>query len=480
MHGNSQSAAAAAAGMSLRTAREWDSGPAPSATKLGRDWRTRLDPFAEVWSTEIEPLLKSDTKGLLEAKFVLALLLAKSPDRFQPGHVRTLQRRFRDWRALHGPEPEVYFPQVAVPGREAAIDFTHATDLGVTIAGAPFPHLLFDFVLSYSGWTWTSLAFGETFEALVAGLQGALWALGAVPEVLRSDNLSAATHELKRSSGRDLTVRFRAVLDHYGLRSSRITPGRAHENGVVEQANGRVKALIAQALLVRGHADFDDQAAYAQFVQEVVDQWRNRPAAARLVDERLRLRPLPASAIPSYTSYAAKVRRWSTIHVAHRTYSVPARLMGHTVEARVYADMVEVRYHDQIIQTMPRLRKEDEHKIDYRHVIGWLVRKPGAFARYRYREDLFPSVTFRRAYDRLQETHGDRADIEYLRMLRLATRVGERPVAETVTALLDLPAVFDYAAVERCVAPPTVAVPTVHIPRPNLRVYDALLTRAVA
>lgn len=480
MHGKTQAVAAAASGMSLRTAREWDSGPAPSATKLGRDWRTRLDPFAEVWATEIEPLLQRDTKGVLEAKFVLALLLAKSPDRFQPGHVRTLQRRFRDWRALHGPEPEVYFPQVAVPGREAAIDFTHATDLGVTIAGVPFPHLLFDFVLSYSGWTWTSLAFGETFEALVAGLQGALWALGAVPEVLRSDNLSAATHELKRSSGRDLTVRFRAVLDHYGLRSSRITPGRAHENGVVEQANGRVKALVAQALLVRGHADFDAQVTYEQFVHEVVDQWRNRPAAARLADERSRLRPLPAAAIPSYTSYAAKVRRWSTIHVAHRTYSVPARLMGHTVEARVYADLVEVRYHDHLIQTMPRLRKEDEHKIDYRHVIGWLVRKPGAFARYRYREDLFPSVTFRRAYDRLQATHGDRADIEYLRLLRLATRVGEGPVAEAVTALLDLPAVFDYAAVERRVAPPTVTIPTVHIPRPNLRVYDALLTRAVA
>ena len=111
MNGTTQSAAAAAAGMSLRTAREWDNGPTPSATKLGRDWRTRLDPFAAVWSTEIEPLLKRDTKGVLEAKFVLATLLAKSPDQFQPGHVRTLQRRFRDWRALHGPEPEVYFPK---------------------------------------------------------------------------------------------------------------------------------------------------------------------------------------------------------------------------------------------------------------------------------------------------------------------------------------------------------------------------------
>jgi hypothetical protein len=154
--------------------------------------------------------------------------------------------------------------------------------------------------------------------------------------------------------------------------------------------------------------------------------------------------------------------------------------MGHTVDARVYADVVEVRYLGQLIQTMPRLRKEDAHKIDYRHVIGWLVRKPGAFARYRYREDLFPSVTFRRAYDRLLATHGDRADIEYLRLLRLAAKVGEGPVADTITTLLDLPAAFDYAAVEGCVAPPTVTVPLVHIPRPNLRVYDALLTRAVA
>jgi hypothetical protein len=480
MDGKTQAAAAAAAGVSLRTVREWDSGPAPSATKLPRDWRTRPDPFALVWPVDIEPLLKSDTKGVLEAKFVLETLSRKDPSRFHPGQVRTLQRRFRDWRALHGPDSEVYFQQVAVPGREAAIDFTHATDLGVTIGGVPFPHLLFEFVLSYSGWTWTALAFGETFEALVAGVQGALWALGAVPEVLRSDNLSAATHELKRSSGRDLTVRFRAVLDHYGMRSSRITPGRAHENGVVEQANGRVKALLAQALLVRGHADFADEISYERFVREVVEHWRNRPATARLLEERPRLRALPSSPIPSYTRYESKVRRWSTIRVAHRTYSVPARLIGHTVVADLYPNVVEVRYGGQVVQTMPRLRKEDEHKIDYRHVIGWLVRKPGAFARYRYREDLFPSVTFRRAYDRLQVSHGDRADVEYLRILHLAAKVGEARVLEVVKTLVDQPAVFDYMGVQACVAPPTVAIPTVHIPRPDLRVYDALLVGAVA
>ncbi len=480
MDGKTQAAAAATAGMSLRTAREWDTGPAPSATKQLRDWRTRPDPFADVWTTEVEPLLQRDLKGVLEAKIVLELLRLKHPDQFPLGQARTLQRRFREWRALHGPEPEVFFEQVAVPGREAAIDFTHATDLGVTIAGEPLPHLLFEFVLSYSHWTWVAVAFGETFEALAAGVQGALWALGAVPAVLRSDNLSAATHELKQSNGRDLTRRFRAVLDHYGLRSSRITPGRAHENGVAEQAHRRLKSLVAQALLVRGHAAFDDLTAYEAFVQEVVAYWRNRPAAERLAEERPAFHALPAAAIPSYTTYLPVVRRWSTIRVAHRTYSVPATLMGHTVEARVHPNVVEVRYRDQLVQTMPRLRGEDEHRIDYRHVIGWLVRKPGAFARYRYREDLYPSVTFRRAYDALVRAYGERADVEYLRILHLAATAGESRVADALTALVDLAGGFDYVTVQARVVPRVVTIPVVHIAPPDLRVYDALRTGAAA
>lgn len=480
MDGKTQAAAAATAGMSLRTAREWDTGPAPSATKQLRDWRTRPDPFADVWTTEVEPLLQRDLKGVLEAKIVLELLRLKHPDQFQPGQARTLQRRFREWRALHGPEPEVFFEQVAVPGREAAIDFTHGTDLGVLIGGEPLPHLLFEFVLSYSHWTWVAVAFGETFEALAAGLQGALWALGAVPAVLRSDNLSAATHELKQSNGRDLTRRFRAVLDHYGLRSSRITPGRAHENGVAEQAHRRLKSLVAQALLVRGHAAFADLVSYETFVQEVVAYWRNRPAAERLAEEQPAFHALPAAPIPSYTIYLPVVRRWSTIRVAHRTYSVPATLMGHTVEARVHPNVVEVRYRDQLVQTMPRLRGEDEHRINYRHVIGWLVRKPGAFARYRYREDLYPSVTFRRAYDALVRAYGERADVEYLRILHLAATAGESRVADALTALVDQVGGFDYVTVQARVVPRVLTIPVVHIPPPDLSVYDALRTGAAA
>jgi len=231
MEGKTQEAAAAAAGMSVRTARTWARGPLPAAGKTPRSWRTRPDPFAAVWEQDIVPLLTADDAGVLEATTVLDVVAERHGTRYGPSQLRTLQRRVRDWRALHGPGQEVYFEQVHPPGREAAVDFTHASELGVTIAGTLPRHLLFQFVLSASGWRWVAIAFGETFEALVAGLQGALWALGGVPAVLRSDNLSAATHELKRSGGRALTTRFAAVLDHYGMASTRIRPGEGTKTG---------------------------------------------------------------------------------------------------------------------------------------------------------------------------------------------------------------------------------------------------------
>ena len=228
MDGKTQEAAAAAAGMSERSARKWECGPLPSQSKESRTWRTRLDPFAEVWQAQIEPLLAADAKGELQATTILAELQLRHPGHFDPGQLRTLQRQVGHWRALYGPPKDVIFPQYHPPGREAAVDFTHGNELAVTIAGELFEHLLFTFKLSYSSWTWVDLAFGETFEALLSGLQGALWALGGVPEVIRHDNLSAATHELRRSGGRALTRWFEDVLAHYNARSTRINPGEAH------------------------------------------------------------------------------------------------------------------------------------------------------------------------------------------------------------------------------------------------------------
>jgi len=480
MEGKSQEAAAAAVGMSVRTARKWSSGGGlPSASKSPRSWRTREDPFEGVWDEEIVPLLMRDEGRILQATTLIELLESRHPGRFAPGQVRTLQRRMRKWRAVRGPDREVYFEQAHPPGREAQLDFTHATELGVRIAGEPFEHLLFEFVLSYSGWRSVCLAYGETFEALVDGLQGALWELGGVPEIARSDNLSAATHELKRSGGRALNSRFAAVLAHYGLRSTRIHPGRSHENGVVEQAHHRLKLTLAQALVIRGSCDFETVVAYEAFVQEVVERM-NRPTLVRLAEERPHLRSLPSSRVPSYTVYRVKVRKWSTIRISNKTYSVPSRLRGHEVEVRQFANEVEVLYQGTVVERMPRLRGGREHRIDYRHVIWSLVRKPGAFARYRYREELFPTPVFRAAYDALFRFRGERADVDYVRTLHLAASTLECTVEKALRALLEEREPFDYAAVRERAVPAKPEVPRLTTPEvPDLRVFDALLAEGI-
>jgi hypothetical protein len=297
-----------------------------------------------------------------------------------------------------------------------------------------------------------------------------------VPEVVRSDNLSAATHELRQSGGRALTERFAAVLAHYGLRSTRIHPGASHENGVVEQAHERLKSLLAQALVVRGSRDFPSLEAYQSFVDEVVARL-NRRRAERFEGGRAHLRPLPPAPVPAYSTYRVEVRRWSTIRVGHRMYSVPSRLIGHEVEARLHADVVEVYFAGRRIEVMPRLRGERYHRIDYRHVIWSLVRKPGAFGRYRYREELFPSETFRRTYDALCRWRGERADVEYVRVLHLAASTLEATVERALAALLTSGEPFDYAAVRERAAPVRPEVPALPAPRdPDFSVYDGLLS----
>ena len=426
-----------------------------------------------MWSSDLLPLLEADEKGVLEAKTLLEVLKERHPDRFHDKYLRTLQRRVRDWRAEHGPPREVRFPQQHEPGREGAVDFTHGEELGVTILGEAFAHLLFHFVLSFSGWTWVTLAFAETFEALVAGVQGAVWSLGGAPHVLRSDNLSAATHEL-HGGGRPLTKRFRAVLDHYGMSSTRINAGESHENGVAERTNGLVKSGVAQALVIRGSRDFESPAMYLAFVRDVVDRTRNRGIDAQLAEDRARLRPLPSAAVPCFTVFRPRVSLWSIIRVGKRGYSVPSRLIGHEVEARQHADVVEVLYRGRVIETMPRLRGAQEHRIDYRHVIWSLVRKPGAFARYKYREELFPSLVFRQAYDALR-SFGDRADVEYVRVLHLAASTYEATVERALVELLARGARFDYAAVKALAQPERPVLPKIILPEPDLRDYDRLI-----
>lgn len=473
-----QEAAAAAAGMGVRTARRWEEGPMPSEKLRERTWRTRLDPFVEVWESELVPLLERDEEGVLEATTLLDELEERYPGRYSSGQLRTLQRRVRDWRALYGPPKEVFFPQEHPPGREAALDFSHAKRLGVMIAGEAFPHLVFQLKLSCSGWTWPSVVPGETFEALVKGMQEAFWELGGVTEVVRHDNLSAATHELRRTGGRALTSRFRDVLDHYGLRSTRIRPGESHENGVAEKSHDLLKSRLAQALVLRGSRDFESVEAYECWVREVCDRTQNRPRAEAIAEEKQHLRPLPACRMPDDTVHRPTVRRWSTIRVGKRIYSVPSRLIGHRLEVRLGPDALEVRYKGSVVERLPRLHGDADVRVDYRHVIWSLVRKPGAFARYRYREELFPTLAFRKAYDALADWRGERTEIEYVRILHLAASTMQSTVERALETLLDAGEPFDYAMVRALAQPEPVTVPEVRLPAPDLAAYDELLEAA--
>ena len=480
MEGKTQETAAAMSGMSVRSARKWERGPLPSATRQEHRWRTRPDPFEGVWEEEIEPLLRGDPNGKLKATTIIEWLADRHPGRFGASQLRTLQRRLQDWRALHGPDQEVYFPQEHPPGREAQIDFTHGNSLGVTIGGQPYPHLMFQLVLSHSGWRYAEVAAGETFLALQQGLQAALWALGGVPQVVRSDNTSAATHEMRRSRGRALNDAYAALLDHYGLRSTRINRGRSHENGVAEQGHYRLKEAIDQALILRGSRDFDTGDDYAGFVGQMVER-RNRLVQGKLEQERPHLRPLPSAPMPEYVNYRARVRKWSTIQASGRTYTVPSRLIGKEVQVRLYADRVEVYYKGHLVERMPRVQGEREASVNYRHVIGSLVRKPGAFARYRFREQLFPTFHFRRAYDALRRWRGERADVEYVRILHLAATTMEATVDSALSLLLEAGEPFDYAAVRDLAEPKPPEAPALTLAgKPDLKVYDSLLTVSLA
>ena len=248
MQGKPHATAAAVAGMSERSCHRWRKGKLPSKEKR-RCWRTRPDPLAGVWEEEGFPLLAQDNDAVLQATTILEWLDRHHPGRFEAPLLRTLQHRIRDWRAFCGPDREVYFPQVHPPGREAQVDFTSCRKLEATVAGTPSPHLLFEFVLSYSGWRFVEIAASESFLDFKSCLQGALWKLGGVPQIIRSDNLSAATHELPKSGGRRINRRYQALLGHYGLGSTCTNPRSAHENGALEQAHRRIKDAVAQALV---------------------------------------------------------------------------------------------------------------------------------------------------------------------------------------------------------------------------------------
>ena len=207
--------AAAKAAFSGATAYRFEADPRPPSQKAKARDRRRPDPLADIFDAEVVPMLEA-------APGLRAVAIFEEMQRRHPalpeGVRRTMERRVRGWRALHGAEREVIFRQTHEPGRMGLSDFTDKADVAVTIAGAPLDHRLYHFRLVYCGFEHAHVILGgESYVALAEGLQNALWAIGGAPKEHRSDSLSAAFRNLDAAARDDLTVRYDALCAHYGM-----------------------------------------------------------------------------------------------------------------------------------------------------------------------------------------------------------------------------------------------------------------------
>ena len=476
--GRTLESAARLADMHRNTASKYvTSGKFPSEMVKARDWRTRSDPFESMWP-RIESMLKAAPE--LEAKALFEHLAAEAPDRYDSGQLRTLQRKVRRWRAQSGPAKEVFFPQEHRAGEAMQTDFTWATELAITIGGEAFPHMLCHPVLPYSNWEWSTVCRSESMAALRRGVQDALFQLGRVPKFHQTDNSTSATHDL-RTGKRGFNADYQALMDHFEMTPRTIGIGKSEQNGDVEASNGALKRRLLQHLLLRGSRDFSSVEEYERWVQEKVSA-ANRTRSKRVHDELDAMRELQVRRLSEFTELVATVTTWSTIRVSHNTYSVPSRLQGEDVRVRVYDDRLEVWYAGGHEFSVERLLGRNGHCINYRHLIWSLVQKPGAFERYRYREELFPTLTFRRAYDALCEgLESRKADVEYLRILHVAASTMESEVEAALELLLSTGASPSSRAVKDLVEPETrPSVPDLAPSKVDLEAYDCLLASSVA
>ena len=466
--------AADAAGMSSKTARKYlKSGKLPGQCRVEHTWSTRRDPFADDWSFVIQ--LMEDTQATLEAKTIFEFLQRAYPGKYHNGQLRTLQRKIKKWKALYGPSKEIFFSQVYRPGQWACSDFTSMNKLNITISQQPFEHIFYHFVLCYSNWQAGRICYSESFESLSLGIQDALWKLGGVPFVHRTDNLTSAVHKVGHPDV--FTDKYQGLSDHYGFESSKTNPASPHENGDVEKSNDLFKKAVDQSLIIRGSRDFNSLQEYEKFLQKIIDRM-NANCHKRFSEEIEVLKRLPNRRYDDYEARDCKVGRGGTFRLLHNTYSAHSRLAGEKIKVRVFADKLEIWYAQRHIETLARLRGEGGHSINYRHIIDRLVRKPGAFENYTYKDDLFPTSHFRIAYDILRDGCSIRqASKQYLKILELAAKEDESLVNEALRLLINLEDEISFEKVRDFIdskqKPPDPK--DVYVEEVDINFYDTLL-----
>jgi hypothetical protein len=446
-------------------------GMGPLEGRTARRWRTRRDPFADVAGEIDEMLGNADS---LEPLTIFMHLQGKYPGKFHDGQLRTLERRVREWKAERGKPRIVSIPQVHLPGKLMELDWTCMNALTVTVCGVHFKHLLCHSILTYSNWEWAEIAYSESFSSLKKGFQSAVFRLGAVPEILQTDNSSTATHQIKKDAKeRTFNYDYTTFLEHYGVRPRSINVNSPDENGDIESANGHLKQRMDQHLLLRGSRDFGSVDEYGLFLTDVLLK-ANRNRMEKVKEELQAMRELPAIRLPEYTEEEKTVSAFGTVRVKKVAYSVPSRLKGYRVRLRVYEDRIEMFSGQQHIETLSR-KLGIGYSINYGHVIESLRRKPGAFANCRYREQMFPRESFSKAYEQLLGKNGERlADREYLEILDLAVSNGEEKVSDILADILGNGEKISMDMVKLKLNIP-MRLPEISRAAPTLFSYDSLL-----
>jgi transposase InsO family protein len=452
----------------------------PEELQVKHRWRTRLDPLASIWDKAVQML---EDAPELESTTLLEHFLVQTETGLNATHLRTFQRRVKQWRLTHGPDKEVFFPQTRMPGRMMQLDWTHALELNVSIQNRTYDHLLCHVVLPYSNWQWATRCHSESLLSLRAGLQEALFRLGRVPPLFQVDNSSAATHQISTGQERAFNGDFLSIMEHFGLKPVTINIGCPNENGDVESLNGHLKRRIKQYLILRGSRDFSSTGEYDLFLEGMCLR-ANETRQTKVAEELVLMRELPPTRLNEYDEVFCRVSSQSTIRVKKVGYSVPARWIGQQLKVEVYEAHLQIYAGRELLLQLPRERGDRGAVIDFRHVIEQLLRKPGAFAEYRYREELFPSPTYRRAYDRLNADHGERAgEREYLHLLKLTADLSvDLPLAlagngleAALSECLGDSAKFRVESLRRLLGMPSkTPVPEMEL-KPDLSGYDSLL-----
>lgn len=464
---HTQLIAAAKAGINVKTARKYlRINKFPNELKTIRQYRTRKDPFINHWN-EVELMLESAPE--LQATTILPYLIEKYPEHYDGRQLRCLQNKLKQWRAENGKDKPVIFLQNILPGKQSQSDWTNMDKLGICIAGQPYPHLLFHFMLPYSCWETFTICHTESFDTLSYGFEKAVWELGGVLPEHRTDNLSAATKQC--GSSRQFTESWQELLDYYNVTPSRNNPGVSHENGSVEKSHDTFKQAVNQHLLLRGSRNFVDLKAYELFLIQIKEK-RNNSRQKKLSEELAYLGKLPNRKWNAPTILPVRVNPSSIVSILSVPYSVPSRLIGYTLKAYIYAQEIELYYGNKCLQKMSRI--SNGHAIDYRHIIDSLVRKPGAFAQYQYHEALFPRSIFRQVYDQLIVMHPSTGHKIYLKILQLAKMYGELDVATALEIIVEgqIEPTINYITGLLSSGPKTTY--SVEINQPVLSEYDQL------